>query len=317
MKTVAGHKLCCPLCKTKLSANKLFLSCLKCGCSWDNAKGIKSVPSLFPYDSDLVLANNLDNMGSFHIEKGKKLVQKLNSFKNKIIGVNSQTVKNYSYLSSTLKHGSSILIIGGGTRGSGSKQFFKSCSQKNAKIDFLDVYRTSSVTIIADAHYLPFEGETFDLVIIQAVLEHVLDPSKVVSEILRVLKFNGTVYSEIPFLQAVHEGAYDHQRFTYTGHRWLFRNFLHEKSGVHHGFMSAILGLLSSFIGEIFSCRFLGIILRMIFSRVFNLIDRLIPSKVHHDFSSGTYFIGRKKLNMKPETGLNIIGSYKGAQIER
>jgi hypothetical protein len=56
-------------------------------------------------------------------------------------------------------------------------------------------------------------------------LEHVLDPSAVVAEIHRVLKPDGYVYAETPFMQQVHERAYDFSRFTRSGHRWLFRQF--------------------------------------------------------------------------------------------
>ncbi len=52
-----------------------------------------------------------------------------------------------------------------------------------------------------------------------------LEPERVVSEIARVLKPAGMVYSEIPFMQQVHEGAYDFTRFTDSGQRWLFRQF--------------------------------------------------------------------------------------------
>ena len=64
---------------------------------------------------------------------------------------------------------------------------------------------------------MPFKE--IDLVIIQAVLEHVMYPNKVVSEIYRVLKNDGLIYSETPFMQQVHEGPYDFSRFTESGHR--------------------------------------------------------------------------------------------------
>ena len=45
----------------------------------------------------------------------------------------------------------------------------------------------------------PFPDSSFNIVIIQAVLEHVLNPQKVVKEINRVLKNKGIIYSETPF----------------------------------------------------------------------------------------------------------------------
>jgi ubiquinone/menaquinone biosynthesis C-methylase UbiE len=64
-----------------------------------------------------------------------------------------------------------------------------------------------------------------DAVVIQAVLEHVLDPSHVVREIQRVLRNGGFVYAQTPFLQQVHAGPYDFVRYTSSGHRYLFRAF--------------------------------------------------------------------------------------------
>jgi hypothetical protein len=60
---------------------------------------------------------------------------------------------------------------------------------------------------------------------IRAVLEHVLEPAQVVAEVHRVLAAGDIVYAETPFMQQVHEKAYDFTRFSRTGHRWLFRHF--------------------------------------------------------------------------------------------
>ena len=70
-----------------------------------------------------------------------------------------------------------------------------------------------------------------DAVICQAVLEHVLEPASAVSEIHRVLRRDGLVYAETPFMQQVHERAYDFSRFTQSGHRWLFRRFSEISAG--------------------------------------------------------------------------------------
>jgi SAM-dependent methyltransferase len=75
----------------------------------------------------------------------------------------------------------------------------------------------------------------FDGVWITAVLEHVIEPQKVVDEIWRVLKPAGMVYAETPFMQQVHERAYDFTRFTANGHRWLFRRFEQIDAGVNRG----------------------------------------------------------------------------------
>jgi SAM-dependent methyltransferase len=92
-----------------------------------------------------------------------------------------------------------------------------------------DVALTDHVDYIADAHDIPFEADTFDLVIAAAVLEHVADPHRVVGEIHRVLKQDGYVFANTPFMQPIHLGVYDFTRFTITGYRRLFRAFREER----------------------------------------------------------------------------------------
>ena len=55
---------------------------------------------------------------------------------------------------------------------------------------------------------LPFQNNSFDLVISSAVLEHVKDLEKVVEEIFRILKPNGKIYQEIPNYLFPFEGHY-------------------------------------------------------------------------------------------------------------
>ena len=92
-----------------------------------------------------------------------------------------------------------------------------------------DVRITTS--LICDAHDIPFADGCFDGVIVQAVLEHVMDPGRCVEEIHRVLGDNGLVYAETPFIQQIHMGRYDFTRYTHSGHRRLFRRFEEIASG--------------------------------------------------------------------------------------
>jgi SAM-dependent methyltransferase len=89
--------------------------------------------------------------------------------------------------------------------------------------------------LICDAHDIPFQDGSFDGVIAQAVLEHVVDPYRCVEEIHRVLKKKGMVYAETPFMQQVHGGRYDFTRFTLLGLRRLFRWFEEIDSGAVGG----------------------------------------------------------------------------------
>src|SRR5262249_11904329 len=136
-------------------------------------------------------------------------------------GTNPVAAKNCELFLSLVKAETDyprILIIGGGLGGLVAGQLY---ADPRGEICNPRVYASPSTALLCDAHKLPFETRSFDGIWIQAVLEHVLDPHIVVAEIHRVLKQNGYVYAETPFMQQVHERAYDFSRFTRSGHRWL------------------------------------------------------------------------------------------------
>jgi ubiquinone/menaquinone biosynthesis C-methylase UbiE len=74
---------------------------------------------------------------------------------------------------------------------------------------FTDIDVRADIDVFCDGHEVPFRDGVYDAVMTSAVLEHVLYPERVASEISRVLKIGGVLYSELPFMQQVHEGAYD------------------------------------------------------------------------------------------------------------
>ena len=125
-----------------------------------------------------------------------------------------------------------VLVVGGSHLGQGLKTILEN---KNVKLAEGDVSFGPRVQLIFDAHDIPFNDESFDGVIIQAVLEHVADPYRCVEEIYRVLKRGGIVYASTPFMQQVHGGPYDFTRFTFLGHRRLFRKFKELNSGISGG----------------------------------------------------------------------------------
>jgi SAM-dependent methyltransferase len=115
-----------------------------------------------------------------------------------------------------------LLVIGGWNPGEGTETFLNDPS--------IDVVATGAAptritSLLADPHSLPFHDEAFDGVWIQATLEHVLEPHRVIDETHRVLKPSGVIYAENLFIMGVHEGPRDFVRYTQSGHRWLFRHF--------------------------------------------------------------------------------------------
>ena len=225
-------------------------------------------------------------------------------------GSNSKTLRNFEFLSRNLSIDSRILIIGGATQGSGMDYIFANLRRLGCSLVSVDVQYTDCVDALVDAHYLPFADSSFHVVIIQAVLEHVLSPECVVSEIHRVLRLGGVVYSETPFMQCVHEGAYDFTRFTHSGHRWLFRDFYEITSGSHHGAFSSILFQLSYAVPSLLRLSFLSVLLRVLFSRFAKFLDCLLPDSVNIDIACGCYFLGRKSADSILAPSLQ--GYYRG-----
>lgn len=148
------------------------------------------------------------------------------------ISHNVASARNYRCLLEELgRNGSApyrVLVIGGSIAGDGFEVLADAASVQLVETDIAYGPRTQ---VICDGHALPFADGSFDAAVCQAVLEHVADPPRVVAEIHRVLRPEGLVYSEIPFMQQVHEGAHDFTRYTLIGHRRLYRRFKCLRSG--------------------------------------------------------------------------------------
>jgi SAM-dependent methyltransferase len=206
-----------------------------------------------------------------------------------------------------------VLVVGGGILGFGMDAL-TACPWTD--MVETDVYVGPRTHVVCDAHDLPFVDGAFDAVVIQAVLEHVVDPQRVVAEIHRVLRQDGMLYSEVPFMQQVHEGAYDFTRWTMTGHRRLLRDFSEVDAGPLGGTGEALAWSVRyfalTFAGQsIAARRLLGALLTTA-TLPLRWLDRVArsPSAVL-DGASGTYFLGRRR--QTPRTDGEIIANHLGA----
>ncbi|NCI48046.1 class I SAM-dependent methyltransferase [Sediminibacterium soli] len=165
------------------------------------------------------------------------------------VTLNLESKKNYRQIGEQLSNmaGCRVLVIGGSIDGTGIGELKKRLPPDAVVVES-DVAHGPNTNIILDCHQVPFTDNSFDLVIAQAVLEHVLDPFVCVAEIYRVLKPGGQVYAETPFMQPVHGGKYDFHRFSFLGHRRLFRHFRENASGLLAGPGSSLAWSLRYFI---------------------------------------------------------------------
>jgi uncharacterized protein YbaR (Trm112 family) len=227
------ERLCCPVCRQRLTASEDSFTCTSpsCGSVFPIVGGVpvllNEAASVFSIDDFVQQRNTTFHLNARTIER---ILHRLLTFLPDI----SQSVgaaQNYGmFRTLVLRQTASprVLVIGGSILGEGMEELV---NDPRIELVATDVSMGPLTTLICDSHDLPFDNETFDGAIVQAVLEHVVDPRRCVEEIHRVLKPQGLVYAETPFVQQVHMGGYDFTRFTHSGHRRLFRNFGEIASG--------------------------------------------------------------------------------------
>jgi len=202
-----------------------------------------------------------------------------------------------------------VLVVGGGTVGNGLEALYG--TGDDVEVIGFDLYGSSVTQLIADAHAIPLPTRSVDAVIVQAVLEHVLDPQVVVDEIHRVLKDGGLVYAETPFMQQVHAGAHDFTRFTASGHRYLFRAFDEIDAGPTAGLGTATLWSLDHLVRGLTRSSTLGRLTRALLFWL-RLLDGLAEPAHALDGASAVFFLGRRASGTL--TGRQIVAGYRGAQ---
>jgi uncharacterized protein YbaR (Trm112 family)/SAM-dependent methyltransferase len=315
------HKLvCCPICRSKLSwlDNQLQCTSNTCGTIFPIVNGI---PILLNEHSSVFSIDDFVNqrrtiLSRFGVSQSGSIWRFIREYSPKI-GKNLKAEKNYANFARLLKESrgtSRVLVIGGGTEGEGICELI---SDPAIELVETDVSFGPRTMLVCDAHDIPFDDESFDGVIAQAVLEHVVDPWRCVQEMHRVTGRNGLVYAETPFMQQVHMGRYDFTRFTHLGHRRLFRRFEEVDSGPVSGPGMALAWSYYYFLLSFCHSRFSRALVRR-FARFtsfwlcyldYYLIDR--PGT--YDAASGFFFVGRKK--DEQELGdKELLKLYRGAQ---
>ncbi|MGP0048284.1 MAG: methyltransferase domain-containing protein [Solirubrobacteraceae bacterium] len=205
-----------------------------------------------------------------------------------------------------------VLVVGGSTAGT---DFDVILGARDLRLAETDIAFGPRTRVICDGHALPFADGSFDGVICQAVLEHVLDPPTVVGEIHRVLRDRGLVYSEVPFMQQVHGGAHDVTRFTLVGHRRLYRFFDVVSAGAQGGPGMALAWTwnyyLRSWATSNRQVRLAEWIARASLGWVTRWDDVLVSRSAGVDAASGTFLLGRRRAI--PVDDREVLDGYRGA----
>jgi SAM-dependent methyltransferase len=303
--------LVCPRCRSGLDEGRGSFRCRSVSCDL-SASGAFSVidrqPVLIDFDRSIVRADDLQAEG---MACGRRwsldaLPVWLRAWWKPI---NRVAVANTERLLALLPRPEPIvLVVGGRTIGNGVEKLY---SEPDIRVIAFDIGGSVVTQFIADAHQIPLADSSVDAVVIQAVLEHVLDPGLVVSEIHRVLRAGGLVYAETPFLQQVHAGAYDFVRYTSSGHRYLFRSFEEIGAGPVAGPGTQLLWSVDHGARGVFRSELAGKLMRAPFFWL-RYLDRLIPTAFSMDNASAYYFLGRR--SERELTPREMVDYYRGTQ---
>ena len=182
-----------------------------------------------------------------------------------------------------------ILVIGAGDKSS----FYKNIFGDNAIMS--DVHLLYDCDIVFDSHQIPFKDESFSLIVLPQVLEHVHKPWIVASEIERVLKSNGRVLIEVPFGFPIHS-EYDFFRYTPKGIQSLFEKCRITQITTVEGNWSTVAVALENVLIDVFSNRYLRMVSLLLSRILFWWLKYLdSPKKLEPQFPKGYSFVLVKK----------------------
>lgn len=306
----------CPACKASLSPDP-ELACSNAGCQrlGRPLRRVQGLPLALPqggsaFSDDEVLSAGGDNVNRRVISGPLlRIFDRVATGRNEVAAGNVRRL--ISLLLASKGERPRVLLVGGGVVGAGMELLY---AEPGVDVLAFDVYASEHVQFIADAHHIPLADGSVDAVVIQAVLDDVLAPDVVVSEIERVLRAPGYVYSEVPFLQPVHDGPRDFFRMTESAHRWLFRNFEALDSGAIGGPGSVAQLSIAQLVRALTGSK-VAFALARAGTFWLRALDRFCDPGHARDGAAGTYFLGRRADAPIDEAG--ALSYYRGGQQHR
>ncbi len=305
MKNFNINKFQCPLdhhnLKIDLSRNKVVCTNKSCKVDFQifNSGEVKIPCLIDDKNFDTVFNNSFLNCNRIFKKKQTKLALIISNIKNYIDSFSHKKylppykeIAKKEIQSLIKKNKIDCLIIG-----SGNRELPLSISDKKLNIMGCDLYPGKKVDFISDAHYLPIKNESINFIFLQAVLEHVLEPQKVIDECFRVLSDGGLIISEAPFLQGIHENGYDFFRFSPSAHAFLFRDFNIKSYG-------PLIGVLLSFFWTLrgLTSKYLGMkVARLLFFPLMTFFNGPTNKniKANWDYCNSSYVVAIKDNNKK------------------
>ena len=136
-----------------------------------------------------------------------------------------------------------ILDIGAGDARYGKMPYREDIKYIPTDLVFTNSINANGIKFISMAEDIPIVKETIDIVFNFAVLEHLKDPAKCLSEMARILKTGGTGYMIVPLVRPEHMQPHDYHRFT----RFWIEEHLNKNSLIKKSILGSNNALWTSF----------------------------------------------------------------------
>lgn len=104
------------------------------------------------------------------------------------------------------------------------RDWFLRFADRYTGVDWSGTLHELKADIVADLNEpLPIQEKVADTVVSLSVMEHLREPQTMLNEAYRILRPDGAMIMQVPFMWWVHEAPYDFYRFTRYGLQYMFQ----------------------------------------------------------------------------------------------
>lgn len=105
------------------------------------------------------------------------------------------------------------------------KDFFLQFAKQYVGIDWSNTYHNSQASIISDLNkHIDLPDHYADTIVSLSVMEHLYEPQIFLKESYRILRMDGVMILQVPWMWWIHEAPHDYFRYTPYGLKFLFEN---------------------------------------------------------------------------------------------
>lgn len=245
---IDARSIVCPDCAGALSRDPAVLTCVACGGKFPVARGVPILlHSDSVFDADEIADRGRGTYFSNMVRESplkRRLRRRLPSL------TKDRTATRVDAAIRARGAGCTGLVVGAG-------EPRRAMTNRVPEVRWLttDVDLAFTPGAVADVTRLPFDDGTFDVVIAEMVLEHVIDLKQAAQELQRVCATGGLVIATVPFCFPWHGVPFDFFRCSPTGLRALFDETTYDYLGSCQGSGSATAYAASSLIVNLSSRR--------------------------------------------------------------